>query len=85
MSVICAISTFSCEQVKPLNLPPSTMLLLGMLSMRYSVPLGAILRSPSTGLVCHSPEMNWETRKRPEASGVDRITKTKQMAVKSQI
>ena len=44
--------------------------------MRRSLvaPLSAILRSPSTGLVCHSPEMNWET--------VQRL-KTTQMAATS--
>ena len=45
------------------------MLLLGQYVLsavamyRITVSLSAILRSPSTGLVCHSPEMNWETRK----------------------
>ena len=52
----------------------SAMLLLGPLSMRAArAPLNGaaqcdILRSPSTGLVCHSPEINWETRKRPEST-----------------
>ena len=53
-------------ELSPAAMSPAAMLLLrsacAAAQWRRSVaPLSAILWSPSTGLVCHSPEMNWES------------------------
>ena len=82
-------STFSCEHVNPRNFRPSCGCLV-----RSACELSGLLRSPSTGLVCHSvrspstglvyhsPEMNWERPNSPESA---ESPKSIQMATTSQI
>ena len=76
LSPMCAISSFYSEQVnRGLNYRPQPS--CAAAQWRRSVrSINAILWSPSTGLVCHSPEMNWESSE---------TAKSKQMAATSRI